>query len=313
MKLPFLSNQTTEPNSTIWPWPSCTQTRTLSFRATGSNDNIFKTLNSAFLDSSSTTHEPHLAESFFTNSSESASFSTTSDDPPSAGAGSGDPVEAVIQGLRSRECRLFFEPGETSTASILEEANTKEQEEEVVVLDNSNIIKKVIPYKESVALSMESRNPYLDFKKSMEEMVEAHGLKGWESLEELLSWYLKMNGKDNHEYIVGAFVDLLVGLAFRNFNINKSSPSSSSTCTNFTCSNNCDSPYSPLSFCNTSSSSCCSSSVSSTPCVSSIEVGELEIENTPCLASLIEIEEEKNVEEEEEEEDHGHGHDDVSS
>ncbi|XP_062112579.1 transcription repressor OFP15-like [Humulus lupulus] len=312
MKLPILSNQTTEPKSTTWPWPSCAQTRTLSFR-TAPNNNVFKTINSAFIDSTTTTTttEPPLAleYSLYTNSSssESASFSTNSDDPPSSGAGAGDPVEAVIQGLRSTERRLFFEPGDASTASILTKANKKEEEEEeklLLVLEDNNSIKKVIPYKESVALSMESRNPYLDFKKSMEEMVEAHGLKGWESLEELLSWYLKMNGKDNHGFIVGAFVDLLVGIAFSssssstNNNIDNKS-SSSSTSSNCNCSNNCDSPYSPLSFCNTSSSSSCSSSLSSssTPCVSSIEVGELEIESTPCLASLLEIEEEKNVEE----------------
>ncbi|KAM6571347.1 hypothetical protein CsatA_015427 [Cannabis sativa] len=327
MKLPFLANQTTEPKSTTWPWPSCAQTRTLSFRTTPQNDNVlFKTINSAFIDSSTTTPPSLLPNDYYSSPSSSdsaASFSTNSaDDPPlSSGAGAGgDPVEAVIEGLRSTdESRLFFEPGEAnSTASILEES--------ISSVDNNNNIKrleKVIPYKESVALSMESRNPYLDFKQSMEEMVEAHGLKGWESLEELLSWYLKMNGKDNHGFIVGAFVDLLVGIAFNsnsssnnnNNNIdiishnNKSSSSSSSySSSNCNCSNSCDSPYSPLSFCNTSStssssstsnsSSSCSSSLSSssTPCVSSIEVGELEIESAPCLASLLEIEEEKNVE-----------------
>ncbi|KAF4402826.1 hypothetical protein G4B88_010278 [Cannabis sativa] len=241
MKLPFLANQTTEPKSTTWPWPSCAQTRTLSFRTTPQNDNVlFKTINSAFIDSSTTTPPSLLPNDYYSSPSSSdsaASFSTNSadDPPPSSGAGAGgDPVEAVIEGLRSTdESRLFFEPGEAnSTASILEES--------ISSVDNNNNIKrleKVIPYKESVALSMESRNPYLDFKQSMEEMVEAHGLKGWESLEELLS-------------------------------------------------------------CTSNSSSSCSSSLSSsnTPCVSSIEVGELEIESAPCLASLLEIEEEKNVE-----------------
>jgi uncharacterized protein (TIGR01568 family) len=47
----------------------------------------------------------------------------------------------------------------------------------------------------------------------MEEMVESHGLKDWDCLVELLGWYLKVNGKKNHGYIVGAFVDLLVGIA----------------------------------------------------------------------------------------------------
>ncbi|KAJ6361897.1 hypothetical protein OIU78_002326 [Salix suchowensis] len=128
-------------------------------------------------------------ESWFTDSCESASFSTASDDQ----SGAGDPIETVIKGLRSE--RLFFEPGETN--SILEEAKAGEE----------------FPFKESVVLSMESQDPHLDFKKSMEEMVEAHGLVDWEGLEELLSCYLKVNGKSNHGYIVSAFVDLLAGFA----------------------------------------------------------------------------------------------------
>ncbi|URE40902.1 atofp18 ofp18 [Musa troglodytarum] len=60
---------------------------------------------------------------------------------------------------------------------------------------------------------MESEDPYRDFRLSMEEMVVAHGLRDWERLEELLVWYLRVNGKKTHGFIVGAFVDLLAGLA----------------------------------------------------------------------------------------------------
>ncbi|KAF3441596.1 hypothetical protein FNV43_RR15511 [Rhamnella rubrinervis] len=246
MKLPFLSKSTTtERARSTWPWPSCSQPRTLSFRT---GHDIIRTINSAYLDTTTTTtlidYVAEPPESFFTNSSDCASFSTASEESP------GDPiVEAVTRGLRSG--RLFFEPGETS--SIMEE--TKAMEE--------------IPFKESVVLPMESQNPYLDFKRSMEEMVEAHGLKDWEDLEELLCWYLKVNGKSNHGYVVGAFVDLLVGLAFTN-------SSSSSSCSN--CNNNSFS--SPLSLYNTSSTTTTSSSSSSsTPCISSTEAEE-EIEST---------------------------------
>ncbi|XP_017700035.3 transcription repressor OFP13-like [Phoenix dactylifera] len=169
-----------------WPWPSCKHPKTISFRA-ADGDNIYKTVNSVYLDS---------AESCFTHSSEeSASFSTASEE--SGGVGS---LESVIRGLRSD--RLFFKPGDTS--SILEEAKDG-----------------AFPFKESIALAMESEDPYKDFRVSMEEMVVAHGLKDWECLEELLLWYLRVNGKKTHGYIVGAFVDLLVGLA--------SPPSSSSS------------------------------------------------------------------------------------
>lgn len=270
--LPSLFKNTAVPepksSSSSWPWPSCTQTRTLSFRIPG-ND-IFKTINSAYFD----TNTP---ESFFTNSSEGcASFSTTVSEEDSSGGG-GDPIETVInKGLRSE--RLFFDPGQTS--SILhKEANKAHEDEDGVdeVIDN-------IPFKESVALSMDSPDPHVDFRKSMEEMVEAHGLKDWEHLEELLCWYLRANGKSNHGYIVGAFVDLLVGLAF-----STNSPPSCS-CSDY-------SPSTPLSFYNSTTS--CSSSSTSTPCVSSIgpeEGSEISTSTIPYLSSLLEAEEEINEE-----------------
>ncbi|KAL3569332.1 hypothetical protein D5086_029222 [Populus alba] len=204
MKLPFLSknNANTDPSSrALWPWPAyCQQPRTLSF-SFRTSDGMLKTITPGFLDATNNdVVDSTTPESWFTNSCESASFSTASDDQ----SGAGESVETVIKGLRSE--RLFFKPGETN--SILEEAKAGGE----------------FPFKESVVLSMESQDPYLDFKESMEEMVEAHGLADWEGLEELLSCYLKVNGKSNHGYIIGAFVDLLLGLAMAS-----SSSSSSST------------------------------------------------------------------------------------
>ncbi|KAG1369724.1 transcription repressor OFP13 [Cocos nucifera] len=169
-----------------WPWPSCKHPKTVSFRA-ADGDDIYKTVNSVYLEST---------ESCFTHSSEeSESFSTASED--SRGV---DSLESVIRGLRSD--RLFFKPGHTS--SILEEAKDG-----------------AFPFKDSIVLAIDSEDPYHDFRVSMEDMVLAHGLKDWESLEELLLWYLRVNGSKTHGYIVEAFVDLLVGLA--------SPPSSSSS------------------------------------------------------------------------------------
>lgn len=109
------------------------------------------------------------------------------------------PLEAVMSGVRLSE-RLFFEPEETS--SIVKDSKNGEQR------------RPSWPFKDSVAMALESEDPYVDFKRSMEEMVESQGLfKDWDCLEELLLWYLRMNGKINHGFIVGAFVDLLVGFA----------------------------------------------------------------------------------------------------
>lgn len=175
----------------------------------------------------------------------------------------------MIRGLRTAPERLFFEPGETS--SILEGQFRPEKEEEIS--------------SSTELVAMDSMDPYVDFKRSMEEMVEAHGLKEWEGLEELLGWYLKANGKEIHGYIVGAFVDMLVGLSLITTSSSSSSSSSeddhrdgsfSVVASSTACSMN--SP--PLSFSSSiTCSSSCSSTSTSTPCLSSLEA-EDEIDKT---------------------------------
>ncbi|KAJ0969694.1 hypothetical protein J5N97_022571 [Dioscorea zingiberensis] len=113
-------------------------------------------------------------ESFFTNTSEgSESFSTVTD---------GSEMEMVLQGMRSE--RLFFEPGGTSS-----------------IMEDARVTADTIPFKGSFAVTMESRDPYYDFRASMEEMVVVYGV---EELEELLGFYLRVNGKETHGFILGA-------------------------------------------------------------------------------------------------------------
>ncbi|TKY53137.1 Transcription repressor OFP13 [Spatholobus suberectus] len=235
-------------SSSSWAWPSCHQPKTLSFRAAAAavatttatvDDVVLKPFNSPFVD--------ETPESFFTESPNSVSFSTASDE--SRGR---DPIETVIRGLRSD--RLFFEPDETS--SILEAKLTSH-----------------VPFKNSVVLSMDSKDPYVDFQRSMEEMVETHGVNDWEGLEELLCWYLKVNGKSTHGFIVGAFVDLLLGLAF----------GSNSSCSEH-------SP--PSSFYSSLSSSC------STRCVSCLEVEEEEVGGASSSLLLAQVKDEISPEDE---------------
>ncbi|GFZ11674.1 ovate family protein 13 [Actinidia rufa] len=188
MKLPFLSKNEDVSTRHPWQWTLCKQPKTLSFRA---GDDMFKTVNSALFDFSGGVETP---ESWFTSSLESTSFSTQSEDQDDSKLDPNTADETVIRGAQAQSERLFFEPR-----------------------DNRSIVKEetssVFLFKESVVLAMESEDPYEDFKRSMEEMVEGHGLRDWECLEELLGWYLKVNGKVNHGFIVGAFVDLLVAMA----------------------------------------------------------------------------------------------------
>ncbi|XP_047977064.1 transcription repressor OFP13-like [Salvia hispanica] len=186
-----------------WQWPSCNNPATLSFRA--SNDDVFKTVNSVFLDTSDGLDTP---DSWFTNSSECASTTFSTDDHSEENNNDNKnkndkALEMIIRDVRRSSERLFFEPGDTSSSILLD----KEPE------TTKKAAEALLPFEESVALAMESEDPYMDFRKSMQEMVETHGLEEWDRLEELLGWYLRMNSKQNHGFIVGAFVDLLVGTA----------------------------------------------------------------------------------------------------
>ncbi|KAG6475783.1 transcription repressor OFP13-like [Zingiber officinale] len=169
------------------PWPSCREPKTESFR----DASVCKTVNSVHFES---------AESCFTHSSTSEarkSFSAASE-------------EAVVP-LRPADRIFFRRSGETS--SILEEAKP--------VCTGDDYSDAPPPFEGGVALAVNSEDPYRDFRRSMEEMVAAHGLSDWRRLEALLVWYLSVNRKKTHGFIFGAFADLIVALA--------SSPASSSS------------------------------------------------------------------------------------
>ncbi|KAK4412063.1 Transcription repressor OFP13 [Sesamum alatum] len=242
---PFKPTETTTTSSAAlsWPWPTCVSNpKTLSFRAGSTADDIYRTMNSAYLDDKT---PDFAADSFFSvcSSFREESFSFLSEN---------DETAVIRRGLRSD--RLLFEPGATSN-SILEEAKPQ--------LDHHHSSS----YKENVAiLAIESRDPFHDFRVSMEEMVEAHGLKDWECLEELLQWYLRVNGRSNHGYIVGAFVDLLVHISLA------SAPADSDESPSSAIDENCSSSSTTTQYSFTSPLSFSSSTRSSTsPCLSSLE------------------------------------------
>ncbi|GKV27751.1 hypothetical protein SLEP1_g36886 [Rubroshorea leprosula] len=67
-----------------------------------------------------------------------------------------------------------------------------------------------------VAVSTFSRDPFMEFRRSMQEIVEARDLvdvkANWDNLHELLLCYLALNPKSTHKFITRAFADLLVSL-----------------------------------------------------------------------------------------------------
>ncbi|VFQ63885.1 unnamed protein product [Cuscuta campestris] len=213
------NREKSEPVASSWQWNSCAAPgKTLSSRydaaaAAAPGEGMFKTANSGYQDPSS--EGAGTPESWFTHSaSESADFSTESDDE-----------RIIITGVRSD--RLFFDRSGTSSAI---QENPKKQRPEKEEQGKNRAGKKPgvspAPFEKGVAVAMDSGDPYSDFKKSMEEMVASNGI---ESLQELLGWYLKMNEKENHGYIVRAFMDLLIGIS-----------SSSSSCSSSISANSAD-------------------------------------------------------------------------
>lgn len=245
LSLGSFKDNPTDPSTHSWPWTLyCKQPRTLSFR---DGEGIFRTVDSA---SKLEPFESRRRRQLLVSMGREEDDSVLSQDDDVA-------IKTAVTTARL-ERRLFFNPEETS--SILESGEVKESECHASFIEAS------------VAVSMDSGDPYMDFRRSMGEMVTAHSLKGKsDQLEELVCWYLKANDKANHGYIVAAFVDLLVTIQ-ASVEDCSSSANVPPQCYNLT-----QSPSSPLSFYSSSTShSCCSSSTSSsTPChVSAIESTE---------------------------------------
>ena len=114
--------------------------------------------------------------------------------------------------------RFFTTPG--SSSSLMEDARASltASSEEISSVDLSsssscNEIKEVLPPHDCIAVLMNSPNPYMDFRLSMQEMIEArlhsHERVDWDFMEGLLFCYLNLNDKDSHKHILQAFVDLI--------------------------------------------------------------------------------------------------------
>jgi uncharacterized protein (TIGR01568 family) len=118
--------------------------------------------------------------------------------------------------------RFFFSsPGRSN--SIVESSSSSSSSSSLTatvpapVNDSENYKNKAI-FDGSVAVPTYSPDPYMDFRRSMQEMVEARPelmndvKSNWNTLHELLLSYLSLNPKSTHKFILGAFSDLIVTL-----------------------------------------------------------------------------------------------------
>ncbi|KAF0891873.1 hypothetical protein E2562_011272 [Oryza meyeriana var. granulata] len=247
------------PAPSSWPWPSCRHPRTSSFRwpPQGQEDDasVYRTVNTVY-DTSSEQYFNQRRSSLDEASSciDRSFFAVEQEEEEGEEEKELQLREtAVVRGVRSE--RLFFEPtgaeflpkqemarGKNDEATAMDIARKNDDVDEATTttpLSGKNEAAVATAAAEAavlkggtMVLTVESENPYGDFRSSMAEMVAAHGLRDWEGLEELLAWYLKLNAKGVHGVIVGAFIDLLVSLA-SSPSPSLPSPSPSSSCITF--------------------------------------------------------------------------------
>ncbi|VAI03674.1 unnamed protein product [Triticum turgidum subsp. durum] len=215
-KLPAGADEPSPP----WPWPSCRNPQTASFREEdrhrpcrtaaavsrspaaaarlihGGAGEMYKTVNSVYqLDYIS------ADGSCFDDEEEAGQdvLELDDDDGFSTTTASEEWSEAVIRSLgRTSTDRFFVDPPGPASNSILALSPAKQSAaapaDEAEEKPQSEPLASTSLVEESVAVAVDSEDPYGDFRASMEEMVAAHGLRGWEALEELLVWYLRING-----------------------------------------------------------------------------------------------------------------------
>lgn len=145
-------------------------------------------------------------------------------------------------GMRNR--RFFVAPAAASSCSLIEEARrslTSSSEDIISSMMSSTIAisastandltrrttdhhehdddedaERELSPDDFITVLTYSLNPYDEFKKSMQEMIDARHRDGgeinWEFMEELLFCFLNLNDKKSHGFILSAFVDLVVVL-----------------------------------------------------------------------------------------------------
>ncbi|KAB1222633.1 hypothetical protein CJ030_MR2G010230 [Morella rubra] len=95
---------------------------------------------------------------------------------------------------------LSVDDGEYFTSTAISEAETDPKSPEIPIS-----CKKIMG---SIAVEKDSTDPYQDFRHSMLQMILEKQIYSKEDLQELLSWFLKLNSPSQHEVICKAFREI---------------------------------------------------------------------------------------------------------
>ncbi|XP_028773564.1 transcription repressor OFP12-like [Neltuma alba] len=166
---------------------------------------------------------PKQSSSSSPSPSSTSTFLFSDDFSSSSDSDSCDPPPPDFSSLFASHRFFFSSPGLSN--SIIESPDTRP----TITTNNSNhglgdaTLSTLIP--RGVGVSKDSVDPYVDFRRSMQEMIESRDsvdvTRDWDYLHDLLLCYLALNPPHAHRYIVRAFTDLLVHL------LSSSPPSSS--------------------------------------------------------------------------------------
>lgn len=125
---------------------------------------------------------------------------------------------SIIEESRTRGTSMSEDVGMSSSTSTttLNDSTTTTTNEDDHAKDHHH--RDVTLPEDCVAVLAYSPSPYEEFRRSMQEMVEARGMRDqgkveWSFMEELLFSYLNLNEKKSYRYIISAFVDLIVVLS----------------------------------------------------------------------------------------------------
>ncbi|CAK8571924.1 unnamed protein product [Lathyrus sativus] len=177
--------------------------------STSSTSFMIKNFNSLY-DPSLTSNHTLCSSSHSTTFTTSTSFNLDVEPEPE--------LEPVDFAAAFASQRFFFSsPG--SSNSLIEYTNTNCKPNGIKheKKNNKKVEKEKVLFNGSVAVATYSPDPYTDFRRSMQEMVESRPelmdvRSNWNILHELLLCYLALNPKNTHKFILGAFADLLVTL-----------------------------------------------------------------------------------------------------
>lgn len=130
---------------------------------------------------------------------------------------SSEPKPADVANAFASQRFFFSTPGHSNSIIQSSSSSSPVQKQKQ---KQRHSYKQSLLIRNSVAVSTDSPDPFTDFRRSMQEMVEAHPQltdpdsddPNWEMLHQLLLCYLSLNPNNTHNFILAAFAHLLLTL-----------------------------------------------------------------------------------------------------